>query len=62
MGFGNRPTLDLPAWKDRNTGVIFLATPDLRWHLGIPRPISQRSEWFALDEIPREMILNEYHR
>ncbi|KAK4234440.1 hypothetical protein C8A03DRAFT_18663 [Achaetomium macrosporum] len=60
--FRNMPTVDLPAWRDRDTGVIFLSTPDVQWHLGIQRPISQISEWFALDEIPREMILNEYQR
>ncbi|KAI0160810.1 hypothetical protein GGR57DRAFT_456333 [Xylariaceae sp. FL1272] len=49
-------TVQLPAWKDRLSGCVFLSTADVRKHLKIPLETSQLSEWFALDDIPAMLI------
>jgi hypothetical protein len=45
----------LPVWQTPES-EMFIATVDVRKHLDVRLEISQASEWFAVSEIPEEMI------
>ena len=46
----------LPVWSSTG-GTMFISTVDARRHLGVQLSTSQKSEWFAVDHIPAEMIV-----
>lgn len=55
--------VDLPVLlhTDDNGTTAFISTRDVREHLGVGIRVSQVSEWFALEYIPKSIITTEWH-
>lgn len=59
LGLGEGNPYAFPTWQDQ--GTIFFSTLDARQYLGIEECISGLPEWFAIDFIPRGLIIQVEH-
>jgi hypothetical protein len=59
LGLGEGHPHAFPTWQDQ--GTIFFSTLDARQYLGIEECISGLPEWFAIDFIPRDLIIQVEH-
>ncbi|KAF2106910.1 hypothetical protein BDV96DRAFT_310010 [Lophiotrema nucula] len=51
--------VQLPVWQTKEKDT-FIPTSSIRRHLRVNHAISQLSEWFAVEDIPRSMITMIY--